>query len=362
MKKIVGRDSNCDFVILDPQSRVSRRHVEVQKNEGNFYIKDLQSLNGTYVNGKKIMPDKIYKIAATDNVTLSIDYKIDVVKILSDSDSTRVFSKNAGGDQQTIFFENNKTIFNDGKKTVELDRDKTQLGDILEMDNTPFITIGRNPDNVKVINDNNISRYHCKIRMVTPVMIEFEDLGSTNGSFADNEKLIPNKKYRFSSSVKLRIGSSLFLNLKSLFPNIHILQKAAPTPKEQLSPNPVNNQIPSENEKAAFNELEAIWKEYQERHNQANNASLGYSIGGSVLGLAASILIPGGPILGALLAGGSGIMGRYLGQQKSSEIRNDLTYEDAFLQTYACPRCKESFMKKPWITIRDCFKCKVKYR
>jgi ATP adenylyltransferase/5',5'''-P-1,P-4-tetraphosphate phosphorylase II len=46
----------------------------------------------------------------------------------------------------------------------------------------------------------------------------------------------------------------------------------------------------------------------------------------------------------------------------SNEIRKDATFEDQFLQMYACPRCNESFQKKPWITIRDCFKCKTKYR
>jgi ribosomal protein L37AE/L43A len=55
-------------------------------------------------------------------------------------------------------------------------------------------------------------------------------------------------------------------------------------------------------------------------------------------------------------------LGRYLGAQKSKEIKTDLNYENMFLVTYACPRCSESFQKRPWVTIRDCNKCKIKFR
>jgi pSer/pThr/pTyr-binding forkhead associated (FHA) protein/ribosomal protein L37AE/L43A len=368
MIKIIGRDSLCDYVIIDPKNRVSRRHAEVQKLDGNYYIKDLTSLNGTFVNGIKIISAKPIKIEKDDKVTLSNDYPIDIINIFIDDDTTKILSVVGKNTDATIVFENNKATFRDGKKIVEFDRDKTQLGDILSMDNSPFLTIGRNIDNKIVINNSNISRYQCKIRLITPVMIEFEDLGSTNGSFADEEKLIPNKKYQFASSVTLRFGSNYLFNLKSAFPNIHIVQRVAlpKTATQQSTQGNVTNPAPTKKEIESFNELEAIWKEYIDRQNQANNAATGYGIGGAVLGIAASIFLApitgGTSILGVVASSGGGILGRYLGQQQSSKIRNDLTYEDAFLQTYACPRCRESFQKKPWITIRECYKCKSKFR
>jgi ribosomal protein L37AE/L43A len=81
---------------------------------------------------------------------------------------------------------------------------------------------------------------------------------------------------------------------------------------------------------------------------------------GTAVGLALSVVTGG--IGGAVVGGGLGLAGRYFGQQKSNEIRGDLTMEDMFLLTYACPRCKESFQKKPWVTIQDCFKCKLKFK
>ena len=52
-KVVIGRADECD-VILNNGS-VSRQHAEVTKNNnGSYSIKDLNSTNGTFVNGRKI--------------------------------------------------------------------------------------------------------------------------------------------------------------------------------------------------------------------------------------------------------------------------------------------------------------------
>lgn len=49
---IIGRSSECQVVITDP--RVSRRHAMVRKQDGGFYLFDLGSFNGSYLNGSRI--------------------------------------------------------------------------------------------------------------------------------------------------------------------------------------------------------------------------------------------------------------------------------------------------------------------
>ena len=49
---VVGRDESADFTV--DSSRVSRRHVMLDRQEGRFVLRDLDSTNGTYVNGKRI--------------------------------------------------------------------------------------------------------------------------------------------------------------------------------------------------------------------------------------------------------------------------------------------------------------------
>ena len=54
----IGRAHDNDIVISD--SSVSRYHLEIIKtNDGIFIIKDLDSRNGTYVNGRKIKESEL---------------------------------------------------------------------------------------------------------------------------------------------------------------------------------------------------------------------------------------------------------------------------------------------------------------
>ncbi|HRF96375.1 MAG TPA: FHA domain-containing protein [Aggregatilineales bacterium] len=48
----VGRDDVCDVVI--PERKISRQHVRIYRQHSDFFIEDLNSSNGTWVNGKKL--------------------------------------------------------------------------------------------------------------------------------------------------------------------------------------------------------------------------------------------------------------------------------------------------------------------
>jgi EmrB/QacA subfamily drug resistance transporter len=49
----IGRDAGCDLQVPDPE--VSRRHAKVTVQDGQAWIDDLHSLNGTYVNGERVV-------------------------------------------------------------------------------------------------------------------------------------------------------------------------------------------------------------------------------------------------------------------------------------------------------------------
>jgi pSer/pThr/pTyr-binding forkhead associated (FHA) protein len=58
-KCAVGRGDECH---LRPKSdAVSRRHCEISNREGQLYVKDLGSKNGTFVNGKRIEEEQVLK-------------------------------------------------------------------------------------------------------------------------------------------------------------------------------------------------------------------------------------------------------------------------------------------------------------
>lgn len=63
-KITIGRSKSND-IVLD-HILISRIHAEIQKIDNDYYIKDLQSSNGTYVNSSKIMSNEYVKLNVKD--------------------------------------------------------------------------------------------------------------------------------------------------------------------------------------------------------------------------------------------------------------------------------------------------------
>ncbi len=49
----LGRSNNNRIVLKDPY--ISKNHLKIAEDEGDFYLVDLGSANGTYLNGEKIL-------------------------------------------------------------------------------------------------------------------------------------------------------------------------------------------------------------------------------------------------------------------------------------------------------------------
>jgi two-component system, cell cycle response regulator len=65
----IGRGSECEIPILDES--LSRKHAEVFKNgAGQHCIRDLRSTNGTFINGRKLLPGKATEMKDGDFVKL----------------------------------------------------------------------------------------------------------------------------------------------------------------------------------------------------------------------------------------------------------------------------------------------------
>ena len=63
---LFGRSEDCDFVYSAPKA--SRRHFQIELCDGHYYIQDLGSTNGTYVNGRRI--DRKERIFSGDVITM----------------------------------------------------------------------------------------------------------------------------------------------------------------------------------------------------------------------------------------------------------------------------------------------------
>ncbi len=48
----IGRGETCGLVLRDPE--VSRRHARLEAQRGVLYLRDLESRNGTFLNGRRV--------------------------------------------------------------------------------------------------------------------------------------------------------------------------------------------------------------------------------------------------------------------------------------------------------------------
>lgn len=63
---VIGRSSDCDLVFS--VSGISRRHLMIANLRGTYYLTDLESTNGTYVNGVKVTHQR--KLSEGDDITV----------------------------------------------------------------------------------------------------------------------------------------------------------------------------------------------------------------------------------------------------------------------------------------------------
>ena len=66
-KVIIGRDASCDITL--PLEHLSRKHLELELRSGHLFVKDLDSSNGTFLNGIRV---KESEVKAGDKIKLDV--------------------------------------------------------------------------------------------------------------------------------------------------------------------------------------------------------------------------------------------------------------------------------------------------
>ena len=79
---VFGRENHVNFQICN-DSRISREHFSIGKDEENFVIIDLGSSNGTYINGEKIESNSTVLLKDGDKITAghhTFGFLVNIVK------------------------------------------------------------------------------------------------------------------------------------------------------------------------------------------------------------------------------------------------------------------------------------------
>ena len=117
MIKTIGRDKTCDHIIFDPERRVSRVHLQVEKVGDYYYLEDLSS-NGTFVDGIRLTKGGRVKVTDSNQIILGGGYRL----LLS-----TVFNKNS----RNSISDNRSTAIDKKQKSVAGDLHKTTIGALL---------------------------------------------------------------------------------------------------------------------------------------------------------------------------------------------------------------------------------------
>lgn len=100
----IGRDPENDIQIEDKY--ISRRHLKLQRKGNKYFIQDLNTKNGTFVNGKQINPNDLFELGEGHTIVIGMSVicldegsSEDVLALL---DSIRPVQTT--GDSRPIFF------------------------------------------------------------------------------------------------------------------------------------------------------------------------------------------------------------------------------------------------------------------
>ncbi len=194
----IGRKSDNDIVLED--KNVSRKHAEIIIKEDQYFINDLQSTGGLKVNDEPVTEKDIH----TGDVITIGNYSLH-------------FDSGIPEDERTVFETDDQTVLEDG--TV-IDEDRTRFyeepeaklvvvkSETLEEDivlKEEEVVIGRDEEVDLTIEDDRLSRKHCKI-VQDGGQFTISDLNSSNGTFVNGVKVT---EKRLEDNDKIQIGSNV---------------------------------------------------------------------------------------------------------------------------------------------------------
>ncbi len=198
---IFGREQ-ADLVISDQE--VSSIHFQIQRIDDNYHVFDMNSSNGTFLNGQRIV-----KAQLRDGDELRAGSTLFRFSLVAEESVRNIPS----------LYQSSKTVANTASSIVEtlIDRELNSPGLVLVIDVTygnkahetltlpeKSVMIGRASSFGRFDRDPEMSRKHLLIKVNESGEIFVEDQGSTNGTFLNDRKI--SGLHRVNETDTVRIG------------------------------------------------------------------------------------------------------------------------------------------------------------
>ena len=156
---VLGRDDAAGVPIL--LDGVSREHARIKWDGKGWWLEDLKSTNGTFVNGEKVLRERLQHLDV-----ISLGRKADVVFMLRGMDA-EVPATRPGVVRAALVEADDGTVY------------EIPVGEF---------TLGRSSACNVVANENAVSKVHARIERAADQVV-LEDLSSSNGTFVNGTRV-----------------------------------------------------------------------------------------------------------------------------------------------------------------------------
>ncbi|MGE0059073.1 MAG: FHA domain-containing protein [Dehalococcoidia bacterium] len=228
----LGRSMQNDLVL--DSDLVSRAHALIQRSDGSVSVTDLESSNGTSVNGQKLVPREAQSLQDGDVITIepfSLTVKIAVAPINSretivatpeDSGATAIAaapprSEAPPARPQPVPIPPRQEAVPPPRQQEESAAPPRRQPPVSQPPAAPSpadtgrsiqVTIGRSPESDLWLDDPLVSRRHARIVFERPQQALIEDLGSSNGTFVDGQRVASGTLRPLNSGANIWIGNT----------------------------------------------------------------------------------------------------------------------------------------------------------
>jgi pSer/pThr/pTyr-binding forkhead associated (FHA) protein len=189
----IGRGAKNSIIIHD--NEVSREHCRLIRVVDDYELEDLNSSNGTYINGQRV----------AGNWLLQPGFLVELGETITLEYERGTPGSSTGSERETQ--EAPPQPVETFNRSLLMITQGPDSGHSLALTNRST-TIGRDLSNELVIQDPEVSRFHVRIQLTNKGHV-VEDIGSTNGTTLNNEPLIDVSLLQHNDV--LRLGTSVVL-------------------------------------------------------------------------------------------------------------------------------------------------------
>src|ERR1051325_2845861 len=186
----LGREPGLEIVLAPTAANVSRRHAEIRHQEGIYFLVDLGSFNGTFLNGRRIVNAEV--LHESDVIQLGPGGPSFRFRAPSSPDSVRK-AHLAGLPQRssTIVASRESGPLQDTLRGAETNPNQSRIF-LQRAFDQPQLTVGRSDQSDIRLDGLLISNNHARISQTSHGVV-IEDLNSTNGTYVNGQRITGRK-------------------------------------------------------------------------------------------------------------------------------------------------------------------------